>query len=180
MFPSPYRAYPIPRPALASNFVAHVGRAVTYALKPDAFPTVVGGPMAQQPNNDRRQLGFIAQEVEVVAPEVVSEDAHGFKVVAYSRLVPLLASALSAALARLDKLENAAAVNAAATAAGGGTASAKTTAITNTPDMGGNGGGVGFGVGVGGVGAGGVNVWGVGGGIDVSGGGDGGGGGTVS
>ncbi|CAM9311277.1 unnamed protein product, partial [Laminaria digitata] len=79
-------------------------RAITYTLKPDAFPTLVGGT-TQQPTNDRRQLGFIAQEVEAIAPEVVSEDARGFKVVAYSRLVPLLASALSTALDRLDKLD---------------------------------------------------------------------------
>lgn len=45
---------------------------------------------------------------------MVGEDSRGFKAVAYSRLVPILASALSAALDRLDKLERSVAVGAAA------------------------------------------------------------------
>lgn len=40
-----------------------------------------------------------------MAPEVVAEDGNGYKTVAYSRLVPTLAAALSAALDRLDNLE---------------------------------------------------------------------------
>ena len=55
---------------------------------------------------NRQQHGFIAQEVENIVPEVVFEDAKGFKAVAYSRLVPILARALSAALDRLDNLEH--------------------------------------------------------------------------
>ena len=53
----------------------------------------------------RRQHGFIAQEAEQVASEVVAEDGNGYKTVAYSRLVPALAAALSAVLDRVDKLE---------------------------------------------------------------------------
>lgn len=52
-----------------------------------------------------KQYGFIAQELGAVVPELVSVDAHGFQVVAYSRLVPILTSALSSALYRLDVLE---------------------------------------------------------------------------
>ncbi|NBX40674.1 MAG: hypothetical protein EBR15_04510, partial [Gammaproteobacteria bacterium] len=37
-----------------------------------------------------RQIGLIAQEVERVVPEVVSENVDGFKGVAYANLVPLL------------------------------------------------------------------------------------------
>lgn len=51
------------------------------------------------------EYGFIAQEVEEVIPEVVSEDAEGFKMVAYARIVPVLTSALSSALDRLDAIE---------------------------------------------------------------------------
>lgn len=42
-----------------------------------------------------------------MAPEVVAEDGNGYKTVAYARLVPTLATALSAALDRLDRLEEA-------------------------------------------------------------------------
>lgn len=44
--------------------------------------------------SDRRQLGFIAQEVEQVAPEAVSTDGEGYKYVDYGKLVPLLTEAL--------------------------------------------------------------------------------------
>lgn len=89
--------------------------------------------------------------------------------VAYSRLVPLLTSALSAALDRLDKLEHAATTGAAAAA----TSSAKATAITTTPLEGGGGDGVGVGVDVEGVGVGGVGG-GMGDGVGFGGGGGGG------
>eukprot|EP00903_Cladosiphon_okamuranus_P017553 g16167.t1 len=80
-------------------------RPVTYALKPDAFPTPKVGRSEAWTTRGRRQLGFIAQEVENVAPEVVAEDGNGYKTVAYSRLVPTLVAALSSALDRLDRLE---------------------------------------------------------------------------
>lgn len=78
-------------------------RAITYVLKPDAFPS---SKLRGAQQAGRRQHGFIAQELETVAPELVSEDSRGFKVVAYSRLVPILTSALGTALDRLDKLES--------------------------------------------------------------------------
>lgn len=79
-------------------------RAVTYTLKPDAF-MALSLPQKKVERADVRQYGFIAQEVESLIPEVVSEDAQGFKAVAYSRLVPVVASAVCAALDRLDALE---------------------------------------------------------------------------
>ncbi|CAM9201060.1 unnamed protein product [Hapterophycus canaliculatus] len=81
-------------------------RAVTYALKPDAGLPSKAGSSQRRASGGRRQHGFIAQEVEKVAPEVVAEDGSGYKAVAYSRLVPALATALSAALNRLDILED--------------------------------------------------------------------------
>lgn len=77
---------------------------MTYTLKPDAF-MALPLPPKQVERGDVRQYGFIAQEVESLIPEVVSEDAQGFKAVAYSRLVPVVASAVGAALDRLDALE---------------------------------------------------------------------------
>jgi len=41
-----------------------------------------------------RQLGFIAQEVEKVLPEVVVKDADGFYAIDYGRLTPVLVQAL--------------------------------------------------------------------------------------
>lgn len=81
-------------------------RAVTYTLKPDAFPPSKVGSSEAWASGGPHQLGFIAQEVEKVAPEVVAEDGNGYKTVAYSRLVPTLAAALSSALDRLDRLED--------------------------------------------------------------------------
>lgn len=78
---------------------------MTYTLKPDAFPPSKLGKSKERSLGGRRQHGFIAQEVEHVAPEVVAEDGNGYKTVAYSRLVPTLAAALSAVLDRVDKLE---------------------------------------------------------------------------
>lgn len=80
-------------------------RAVTYALKPSDLPSPQAANSQAWAPGGRRQHGFIAQEVERVAPEVVAEDGNGYKTVAYSRLVPTLAAALSAALDRLDNLE---------------------------------------------------------------------------
>ncbi|CAM9167242.1 unnamed protein product [Ectocarpus sp. 12 AP-2014] len=82
-------------------------RAVTYVLKPETLPASKAVNSQTRTHGDRRQHGFIAQEVEQVAPEVVAEDSNGFKTVAYSRLVPTLATALSAALDRLERLEEA-------------------------------------------------------------------------
>ncbi|MFQ5606189.1 MAG: tail fiber domain-containing protein [bacterium] len=41
-----------------------------------------------------RKLGFIAQEVEKIAPEVVGTDNHGYKSVAYANLTALLVEAM--------------------------------------------------------------------------------------
>ena len=43
---------------------------------------------------DKREVGVIAQEVERVLPEVVSEDAEGYKSVDYTKLTPLLIEAV--------------------------------------------------------------------------------------
>src|SRR5205085_6359799 len=41
-----------------------------------------------------RQIGFIAQEIEKVLPELVYTDAQGYKSVAYSNVVPVLVEAV--------------------------------------------------------------------------------------
>ena len=46
--------------------------------------------------NEGKEIGLIAQEVEEVLPEVVSEDYEGYKSVDYSKLTPLLIEAIKA------------------------------------------------------------------------------------
>jgi len=41
-----------------------------------------------------RQIGFIAQDVEKVLPEIVSTDGKGFKSISYDSIIPVLATAL--------------------------------------------------------------------------------------
>jgi len=40
------------------------------------------------------QLGFVAQEIREILPEVVCEDAEGHYAIAYSRLIPVLVEAV--------------------------------------------------------------------------------------
>jgi hypothetical protein len=63
----------------------------------------------------KREVGVIAQDVEAVLPELVSEDAQGYKSVAYSRLTALLIEAvkeqqkqIEGLQQRIELLENAA------------------------------------------------------------------------
>ena len=42
----------------------------------------------------KRDIGFIAQEVEMVLPELVSTDAEGYKSLDYSKVVPILVEAI--------------------------------------------------------------------------------------
>lgn len=50
-------------------------------------------------------MGFIAQEVEEVLPEVVHTDDQGFKYVAYGRVVPLLVEAVKELRSQMEALE---------------------------------------------------------------------------
>ena len=43
---------------------------------------------------ETKQLGFIAQEIEKIYPEVVMTDKDGYKSVDYSRLTPVLVEAI--------------------------------------------------------------------------------------
>jgi hypothetical protein len=43
---------------------------------------------------DGRQIGFIAQEVEKILPELVTTDRDGYKSVAYANIVPVLVEAV--------------------------------------------------------------------------------------
>lgn len=61
----------------------------------------------------KKEIGVIAQEVELLVPEVIGETADGFKTVSYSNLVSLLIEAIKEQntnikqlTSRLEKLEN--------------------------------------------------------------------------
>ncbi|KAG4244483.1 hypothetical protein PC116_g7653 [Phytophthora cactorum] len=81
----------------ASEVVAQL-RGVEYAYNSAEFPD-------KFPHDGRRELGFIAQEVEKAAPQVVSTDAGGFKYVAYARLMPVVVEALKREQQRADDSE---------------------------------------------------------------------------
>jgi hypothetical protein len=57
-----------------------------------------------QEDKEARHTGVIAQEVEKVLPEVVSEDNEGVKNVAYGNIVGLLIEAMKEQQETIDKL----------------------------------------------------------------------------
>ena len=56
-------------------------------------------------SQDKREVGVIAQEVETVLPEAVSEDEEGYKWVGYSKLTPLLIEAVKELKAENEQLK---------------------------------------------------------------------------
>jgi hypothetical protein len=69
-------------------------RGVTFDWDRDAWP--------EKYFREGRQVGFIAQEVEQVLPELVSTDANGYKSVAYVNVVPVLVEAMKQQQARIS------------------------------------------------------------------------------
>lgn len=73
---------------------------VYYYWKPiNNYDEVVGGSY-----DSTRQVGFIAQDVQRVIPEIVEEDKYG-KVVNYDLLVPVLVNAIQQQQAQIDSLK---------------------------------------------------------------------------
>jgi hypothetical protein len=72
-------------------------RGVSFEWRRDEFPDKHLG--------DGQQIGFIAQEVEPVLPQVVSTDPEGFKGVDYSRFAPLLVEAIKAQQQEIEALK---------------------------------------------------------------------------
>jgi len=56
---------------------------------------------------DRQEIGFIAQEVQALVPEVIGANNDGTLTLEYAHIVPVLTKALQEALARIEALENA-------------------------------------------------------------------------
>ena len=55
-------------------------------------------------NNQNIQIGFIAQEVEKVFPELVATDANGYKSVAYQNMVPVLVETIKEQQKQIEEL----------------------------------------------------------------------------
>ena len=82
---------------------------------PDALATILGlrGVTFDWRQNEypalnfdnRRQVGFIAQEVEKILPELVSTDKNGYKSVAYANVVPVLVEAVKAQQKQITQLK---------------------------------------------------------------------------
>ena len=71
-------------------------------LAPVEFFWAEGAPSA---GDRRKQLGFIAQDVEAVVPEIVSTDEHGYKSLMYDRVAVIAARAIQEQQATIAALE---------------------------------------------------------------------------
>ncbi|MEX0987976.1 MAG: tail fiber domain-containing protein, partial [Bacteroidales bacterium] len=54
--------------------------------------------------NENRQIGFIAQEIEEVLPELVETDEQGYKSVDYSKITAVLIQAMKEQQTEIDDL----------------------------------------------------------------------------
>jgi hypothetical protein len=55
--------------------------------------------------SDRNQIGFIAQEVEEIFPELVKEDHEGYKAIDYSRFTPIIVEAMKEQQQEIEDLQ---------------------------------------------------------------------------
>jgi Chaperone of endosialidase len=90
-----YKKNIVPMQNSLSNILKING--VRYDWKQEEFP--------EKQFSDKNQIGFIAQEIEKVFPEMVFTDEKGFKSVDYARLTPVLVEAIKELNSRNEKLE---------------------------------------------------------------------------
>lgn len=83
-----------------SDAMKRVGqlRGVSFSWRQEDYP--------EQRFSDKRQVGFIAQELVDVLPEAVSEDDNGYLNVDYSKLTPLLVEAIKEQQKQIDRQQN--------------------------------------------------------------------------
>ena len=72
-------------------------RGVSFEWRADEFPAVKFSPGGQ--------IGFIAQEVKKVVPEIVTTDNSGYLGISYEKLVPVLTEALKEQQRQIEKLK---------------------------------------------------------------------------
>ncbi len=63
--------------------------------------------LAEDKNHDRRDAGLLAQQVQAVLPEVVTQRDNGYLAIQYEKLVPLLVEAIKELSDQLDQLRQA-------------------------------------------------------------------------
>jgi hypothetical protein len=73
-------------------------RGVTYDWRADQFPDKRFGK--------GQQVGFIAQEVEKILPQIVTKDRNGYRAVDYSKVVPVLVEAIKEQQAQIQEQTN--------------------------------------------------------------------------
>lgn len=56
--------------------------------------------------DDTKHIGYIAQDVEKVLPEVISKDENGTLFVAYSEIIPLLSEAIKELHSMIKNVQN--------------------------------------------------------------------------
>ena len=71
---------------------------VTYKFKKDEYKA--------QKFDDKKQIGFIAQDVEKVLPEAVSKDKDGYYAINYIAIIPVLTEAIKSQNSKIDALQN--------------------------------------------------------------------------
>ena len=77
-------------------------RPVTYQWKNPEYLDNKRSPLA---GNNPKEIGFIAQEVEKVLPDIISIDEQGIRLMDYSAIIPILTSAIQELNARIEQLE---------------------------------------------------------------------------
>ena len=68
---------------------------VNYDMRGDEFPT--------KGFNDKKQWGFIAQEVEKIMPELIHADKDGYRSMNYTGIIPLLTKAVQEQQTEMEK-----------------------------------------------------------------------------
>ena len=82
-------------------------RGVRYDIKPDYFKTSDAKIKAKLESESKNEIGFLAQELKEVFPEVVFLDStSNLYSVNYTRLVPVLVEAMKEQQAQIDELKN--------------------------------------------------------------------------
>lgn len=71
---------------------------VIYQWRKDEFPN--------HHFNEKKQIGFIAQEIEIIFPEMVETDAQGYKSINYIQLTPVLVEAIKELSEQVKTLQN--------------------------------------------------------------------------
>ncbi len=80
-------------------------RPVKYKFKPEIKTDSIGNILTN-PTPEVEQIGFIAQEMQKVFPEIVVEDKNGTLGIQYTALIPVLVKALQEQQAEIDDLKS--------------------------------------------------------------------------